>query len=415
MSANAGSRYRGRIVVLVVATVLIGAGLVAGAVSTQDYTKGDADTSLRMDGGSYYIGQELFFYDKWVGKVNCPEKFHLKQMKDADEIPTVSESGEKGPKALTETVSPDSDCQVVFDTSNMAAGLYGVYREWPNPTPFPLQVPGGGVILKPAQKSPSDDGDDGDGGTSDGSGEQAESSEDSGDSESFVLPRNPSVESQLDNLETDPSQYADQIDWSKLAPASVDVDSGVGKPGRTMAIQIHLTNTQNDSAAYILRMTEQPFTVVDREDAGGTWKEDRWLFPSIEPGATVKPSLTVRLPNETIGGPSNYSVRADAETADHTVAYGTADVAVVSNASLCQAIAGPDGRIGDGEVVRAANAWNDGEPLPSVGFVVGDEQILAIIEAWRDGRDCGGFTMPEPVEIGQDSLEQPSATGDVMP
>lgn len=405
------STYRRPLAALVLTLAVLAVAGTAG-VAAQDpqlvREKYNADTTLHA-GGTYYVGSTLFFAEKKL--VPCATTYRLTTVKGEASVST--SGADASVTKVSTTGEPDDECETIFDTQGLEPGLYTVVRDYGNrAAPFPgepikLKQP---KVFEPEEEDDGDDGDgDADGDTTDG---------DADDTASVGLPGGDRMPQDFEFQDPDPTG---DIDWGTMFPASLTVDGGVGMPGNVVTVEFAMTNTGNESQAYILEVTDLPdaLTVVDRNDSGGTWNEDRWLFQSIDSGAHVRPSLDVRLPNGTIGsGIPRWTVEGHVETEDFIAARGSDEVAAVSNASLCQAIAGTDGVIGDSEVIAAANAWDDGEPLPSVGLVVGDDQILAIIEAWREGKDCSGFTLPEPpaaLGAGSNLSATGPTTGAAMP
>jgi len=77
-----------------------------------------------------------------------------------------------------------------------------------------------------------------------------------------------------------------------------------GTAGETVTITFTLENTGENAGSYIVDVSlPENWEVVERSDDGGTWKqsENKWLWQTIEAGATAEPSVTVQIPEDTSG------------------------------------------------------------------------------------------------------------------
>jgi len=111
-------------------------------------------------------------------------------------------------------------------------------------------------------------------------------------------------------------------------PDLLSIDTASTEAGSQTTVGFNLTNTGTEPQAYILdlRLPEE-FDIVRQSSDGGTWNagEVKWLYQTIETGASKSPSLTLSVPDSAQG---RYSITAEIKTTDGVVTTRTANISV---------------------------------------------------------------------------------------
>jgi uncharacterized repeat protein (TIGR01451 family) len=123
---------------------------------------------------------------------------------------------------------------------------------------------------------------------------------------------------------------------------SVGADGGEVRPGETVTVSTTVTNEGENGSSGVVVDAGVPdgWTVVEREDAGGTWRSStrEWLWVSVDPGESVSPSLTLRAPENASG---EYAVTFVVSTGDSD---GNATAEGIVTVGSDEADAGVNGR-----------------------------------------------------------------------
>ncbi|MBX0287874.1 hypothetical protein EGH22_16185 [Halomicroarcula sp. F28] len=101
-------------------------------------------------------------------------------------------------------------------------------------------------------------------------------------------------------------------------------------PGDTVTYTFSLTNTRENETSYVVNASvPETWEIVDRTD-DGSWRqsESRWVYRSVEPGATKEPSLTFSVPADTDAGNVSFVSR--------TIDRGGKEVVTVKNVTVEQ-------------------------------------------------------------------------------
>jgi len=114
-------------------------------------------------------------------------------------------------------------------------------------------------------------------------------------------------------------------------PATLEsTDNGPTTAGATVTVYFEITNTGDNTSAYILNVESIPnsWNIEDRDDDGGFWKSSssRWLFQTIDPGESRNPSLTFNVP---AGASGDYTIDGEAYDNDGVVDTTSTTIAVV--------------------------------------------------------------------------------------
>lgn len=178
----------------------------------------------------------------------------------------------------------------------------------------------------------------------------------------------------------------------------------VGGPGSQIPLTWIVSNTGNRTTPIIVEFsTDSALTRLETATTGTSSQGGKKvLYQDVRPGQSRYVSVLVQLPEKekmTFSGPtggettvvpeiSNYSVAATLKTASGTITTSNQTVTAAGNASVCTAIAGKDGMIGDVELLGPLEAWTNDNPVPGVGVQLPDDIMLGVIEAWRAQRPC---------------------------
>lgn len=111
---------------------------------------------------------------------------------------------------------------------------------------------------------------------------------------------------------------------------SLSVDATDVEAGENVTVTFTLENTGDEPAAAILDVSERPddWELHEHDDAGGgVWQseDEKWLFQTVEPGATVEPSITLGVPEDASGEftvAGNVSDANSSTTAEATLSVG---------------------------------------------------------------------------------------------
>lgn len=98
---------------------------------------------------------------------------------------------------------------------------------------------------------------------------------------------------------------------------SVEAEAGDVEAGENVTVSFSVENTGDSSTGAVLDITEMPddWAVQSHENSNGTWNdnEHKWVWLSIDAGATEEPSVTLSVPDDASG---EYTVGATATTTD---------------------------------------------------------------------------------------------------
>lgn len=110
---------------------------------------------------------------------------------------------------------------------------------------------------------------------------------------------------------------------------SLSIDASEAAPGEEVTVTFTLENTGDEPSAAIVAVSERPegWELTAHESDGGVWQseDEKWLFQTVEAGATVEPSITLSVPEDangefTIAG--NVTETDSSTTAETTLSVG---------------------------------------------------------------------------------------------
>jgi len=90
------------------------------------------------------------------------------------------------------------------------------------------------------------------------------------------------------------------------------------EPGGQANVTFEVTNHADTPSAAIVNVTDRPdWSVAARQDAGGLWQESgKWLFQTVEPGATATPVLVFSVPESASGEYTVVATVTDGERSE---------------------------------------------------------------------------------------------------
>jgi len=106
----------------------------------------------------------------------------------------------------------------------------------------------------------------------------------------------------------------------QASTVELDVTAPTAEPGGAVTVTFATTNTGTDPAATIVNVTDRPdWEIANRTDGSARWNDEgKWLVPTIEPGATVSPALTLSVPEDATGEYRIGAVVTNGETTEST-------------------------------------------------------------------------------------------------
>lgn len=90
------------------------------------------------------------------------------------------------------------------------------------------------------------------------------------------------------------------------------------EPGGQANVTFEVTNDADSPTAAIVNVTDRPdWSIATRQNAGGLWQSSgKWLFQTVEPGATATPVLVLSVPESASGEYTVAAMVTDGERSD---------------------------------------------------------------------------------------------------
>ena len=101
------------------------------------------------------------------------------------------------------------------------------------------------------------------------------------------------------------------------AGLDISVTAEETEPGDEVTVTFETTNPGESPTAGIINITNHPeWDIVAQSDDNGLWNDEgKWLFQTIEPEATVAPSVTFLVPQDASG---EYSITVTVNDGENT-------------------------------------------------------------------------------------------------
>jgi PKD repeat protein len=164
---------------------------------------------------------------------------------------------------------------------------------------------------------------------------------------------------------------------SAAGSAELSATRNTTAPDGQATVTFELTNTGSEAGGYILALSlPDGFGVAETSDAGGTWnaEESKWLYQTIDAGASKSPSVTLSVPADATG---DYAIEGTVKTADGVASNATAVIAVESDNEAPEAAFTANrstATVGEPVLLDAGGSTDDGELVEYRWDLDGDEQ-----------------------------------------